>query len=154
MSQSPDESRIREMILRLKRADEQLAPGFDDVLARAVRNSDRRPARRLRLAVVCCTVAALFVAFLSVGLLQDDSGVGSEPRVAEENAPTMPVAEPREKHVVEIDFDQLRRIVNEHFSDAGSANGVATANGVGSPLWSSRTESLLALNLDLSLPPD
>jgi hypothetical protein len=138
MKPSLDDSRIRELCQRLKRADEKDAPAFDDVWGRAARTWEQRRARRLRLAAVCGAAAALLVAFLFVRLQQVDPIIADGPLKVTS----------KDERIVEVDFDRLRRVVEEHFSAA------ETANNVGVPVWSSRTESLLALNLTVSLAQD
>ena len=144
MNQSSDDLRLRELVQRLKRADEQHVPVLDDVLERAVRPPDRRPARRLArrvaLAVMCCTAAALLAVFLFVRLQPDDPVGRSEPRFAENVT-----SAPSDARIEDIDFDHLRRVVDEHFI------ATKTTNGMGAPVWSSHTESLLAVNLNVSL---
>ncbi|MDA1053591.1 MAG: hypothetical protein O3C40_24350 [Planctomycetota bacterium] len=145
MNQSSDEARIREMVQRLKRVDEQHAPAFADVLGRPVRKPDRRLSRRLQLAAACCIAATLLVAFWFVRPPQDDPVVESGVRVAEDASPAMQVIAPEDERVADIDFDHLRRVIEEHFS------ATATTSGAGVPVWTSRTESLLALNLNVPL---
>ncbi len=152
MSQSTDESRIREMIQRLKHADEQHAPDFDDVLARPVRKLKRRPARRLQLAVVCCTASALLGTILFVQAQQSDPPFDNDLRRAKDVGSRQPIDSTHDRspqqRVADIDFDHLRRVVEEHCAATEMANGARV------PVWSSRTESLLALNLDVSLAKD
>jgi len=135
MKPSLDDLRIRELFQRLKLADEKDAPAIDDAWGRAARTREQRPARRLPLAAVCGAAAALLVAFLFVRSQQVDPIIVDGP----------PKRASQDERVVEIDFDHLRRVVEKHFRAA------QTANGAGVPMWSSRTESLLALNLNVSL---
>ena len=140
MNQSSDESRIREMVQRLKSRDDEHAPSFDDVLGRR----HGRPAR-LQLTIACCTVAMLLVALLFIRMQQHDPVVQSGMGAAEDIAPAMPDTERQDERVVEIDFAHLHRVIEEHFSD------IETAKGAWVSVWSGDTEPLLAVNLAVPL---
>ncbi len=126
---------------RVKRADEQGVPRFDDVLDRPLPTSQRRPARRVTWAIAFCCVAALLVAIFVVRW-QRDSVVERKQRIAEEVALPKPDKEPQNVRIEEIDFDEMHQAVVEHF------HAVATSTDAGIPVWSSRTECLLTLHLN------
>lgn len=153
MKQSSDDSPVRDLFQRLKDADEQTAPAFDDVLSRPAQKPGRRPVRRFQLALAG-SVAALLVAVVvrsQQGSPVVDSGSPvAEDKTAEDKTPALPDIGPSvtptpEEHVVEIDFDHLRRVVEEHFDDRSDE----ALSGTPVAVWSSRTESLLAVNLDV-----
>lgn len=149
MSQSTDESRIRETIRRLKQADTHCAPDFNDVLTRPVRNAIRRPVRRLQFAAVCCAAATVLAAILFVRSQHRGPALAPDPRTATGSGAQQPVDLARDQwpqqRDLDIDFDRLRRVVEEHCGAAETATGTQVL------VWSSRTESLLALNCDVSL---
>jgi len=66
MGQSSDETRIREMVRRLKRADEREVPPFEDVLGRSVCRPDGRSMRHRQLVFVFAVGAVLLIAVLFV----------------------------------------------------------------------------------------
>lgn len=125
---------------RLKRADARSVPTFEDVVARPVRKLERRSARRPQLAIACGLAAALFAAFWFVRQQPTNSVLQPSIQIADDEPPSIDL---RNESVAEIDFDQLRRAIEEHFKTTETASSLSV------PLWSSRTESLLAVNLDL-----
>ncbi len=145
MNPLSDETQIRELMQRLKRADARRVPTFEDVLARPERKPQQRPTRRPQLAIACGLAAAVLVAFWFVRPQQTKPGIEPRTQVAEIVAPAPTKTAAPHESVVEIDFDQLRRAIEQHFETTETASGVAM------PLWSSRTDSLLAVNLDLSI---
>jgi|GEM_PF-4844433 hypothetical protein len=143
MTRSPDDSQIRELVQRVKRADARRAPDFNDVLERSVPEPNRRPARRLQVAVACCTAATLLIAFLLVRSRFDDRGGKQQREVVQRIEPLPTKSSPQGDRVEEIDFDDLRAAVDRYFRNTEAA---AVA-----PDWSVRTDSLLALKLDIPL---
>ena len=146
MHRSRDEIPIREMFDCLKRADEQRAPDFDDILARPARPSSGRRVPRLRLLLVGCTAVVLLGAFLYERSQRDGRPDAIGPPVAEkdeatESAGPSPAHIPQHQRIARIDFDYLRRIVDEHTDRTPSMGGAGTS------VWSSRTDSLLTCNL-------
>ena len=134
---------------RLKHAEEQQVPDFDDVLARPAGNLKPQPARRLQLVVVCCSAAMLFGAFLFVQSKDDVPTLQSGPvraeHVEQERQIVSAQNQARQHRVAQIDFDHLHRVVEEYCRPAKPANGVSVS------VWSSPTESLLAWNPQVSL---
>ena len=138
MNQSSDDQDLRARFQRLKFADEQRVPGFDDVLQRPAHAPDRLPARRLQITVACCTAAMLLVALLITVSGRGGSSVKSDPRIVEDSVPVQPGDDSQGERVVDIDFEHLHAVIDEQFVAADV------------PKWPSRTVSLLAVNLDVS----
>jgi hypothetical protein len=139
MNQFPDDFQIRLLIRRLKQVDEQSVTPFDVVLRNSIRNPRRRPTRQLAMVTIGCGVAALLIAFLSIHSRHRNL-VSQPPLDATRwNGP------PSDRRLVSVDFDHLRHVLEEHFRAPESTNGASPC------VWSSRTESLLALNLNVSL---
>lgn len=141
MNQSPDETRIHELMQRLKQADKQDVPTFEDVLSggdstrQVERWRTRNSTRWVKLlGTACCTAVAVLVAFFFVWSRPDELIVKPNPQLVGADAAS----------VSDIDFDHLRFVVEEHFIRKKRAHEVRV------PVWSSRTESLLALNLEVS----
>ena len=143
MTRSPDDSQIRELVHRVKHADVPRAPDFNDVLERSVQTPNRRPARRLQVAVTCCAAATLLITFLLVRSQFDDRGGEQRREVVQRIEPVPTKSSPQGDRVEEIDFDDLRAVVDRYFRNTQAA---AVA-----PDWSVRTDSLLALKLDIPL---
>lgn len=144
MNQPSDDSQIRALIQRLKRSDERNVPGLEDVLERSARRRDRRAARRLQVAVVCCTAASLLIAFLLVRSHFGDPDGEERPHIAEDNEPGRPANSSPGDSVVGIDVEHLHAVIDEYFRSTD-------VEAVEVPDWSVRTDSLLALNLEISL---
>jgi hypothetical protein len=144
MNPSSDESQIRELIQRLKHADTQNAPTWEDLLARPIRQPLRQPARRTQLAVACCFATTWLVVFWFIRSQQTTPILEPSAHIAEVVPPKAPAIVAPHESVAEIDFDRLWKVVEEHFTTT------EIANSMGVPLWSSRTESLLAVNLNVS----
>ena len=144
MNQSPDDSQIREAVQRLKRTDERHVPGFDDVLERSVRLPDRRPARRLQVAAVCGTLAALFVVFLFVRSQFGDPNGPARPNIVEGNGPRQPAESTQGDSLAEINFEHLHSAVDDYFRNS-------EVEVIEVPGWSIRTDSLLAWKLEIPL---
>ena len=136
MNQSSDDRRIRELFQSLKSSDRVQTPDFVDVLQRPMRAPDRRPARRLQIAVAFSAAATLLAALLITFSQRAGLTVESKPRIAQDSMPT--VDHPPDEHVVDIDFEGFRATVDEHFAL------------VQSPQWPTQTDSLLVVNLDIS----
>ena len=138
MNQSSDDSQIREAMQRLRRAQERHVPTFEDLLERPARVTDRRPAGRLRFAVACCTAALLlltvFVTLSRWNEPPDDSGL----RIVEDFSPGPVLDQPQDERAVDINFEQLHAVIDTQFAR------------VEAPEWPTRTDSLLAVNLDVS----
>ena len=145
MNLSSDESQIRKLIQRLKHADSQNVPEWEDVLARPVRKPLRQPARRTKLAVACCFATTWLVVFWFIRSQQTKPILEPSTHIAEVVPPKPPTIVAPHERVAEIDFDRLRSVIEEHFTTT------EIASSVGVPLWSSRTESLLAVNLNVPL---
>ncbi len=143
MNPLSDETRIRELMQRLKRADARRVPTFEDVLSRPERKP--QPTRRPQLVIACRVAAAVLITLAFVRSQQTKPEIQPRIQVAEEVPPTPTNTAAPHESVVEIDFDRLRRVIEQHFETTETASGVAM------PLWSSRTDSLLAVNLDLSI---
>jgi len=143
MNQPWDDSQIRALIQRLKRSDERNVPGLEDVLERSARRRDRRSARRLQVAVVCCTAASLLIAFLLVRSHFGDPDGEGRPHIAENNEPGRPADSSQGDSVVEIDVEHLHAVIDEYFRST-------EVEAVEVPDWSVRTDSLLALSLEIS----
>lgn len=130
MNHSQDESRIRALLGRVKQADATSTPAFDELL-----NRPRPPQRwnpRNQIAAACCVAAALMLAVL-VGRQTDTKTKNERQPLAE--------VQPAPDADLPIDFDLMRRLVDEHFRSPRPANEQLT-------VWSSNTEILLAVQLD------
>lgn len=144
MNQSSDDSQIRELVQRLKRTEQRHVPGFEDVLQRSVRQPDRRPARRLQVAVVCCAVTMLLVALLFVRSQFGDPNGRERPNIAKGNGPGQPADSTQSDSLVEVNFKHIHSAVDDYFRNS-------EVEAVELPEWTIRTDSLLALNLKIPL---
>jgi len=154
MKQPQNDNQLRELFQRVKQSDEPLAPTFDAVLTRSTHESrpaGSRPAgsRRHQIAMGACVVAALLVA-LFVRTQLDVPPTDGEPSFAEKPTRSMmvpsgsPTDDASEEVFVMIDFDELLRSVDDHLPSADfDAENMS--------VWSSHTDSLLALNVNV--PP-
>jgi hypothetical protein len=146
MNQSSDDSQIRELLQRLKREDERHVPGFEDVLERSVQRQVRQPARRLQVAIGCCAVTSLLIALLLVQSHFDAPNGQGRPNIAESNGPGRPAEPLQSDTVAEVDIEYFHTVIDEYFGSTEAAVQV--------PDWSSRTDSLLAVNLEIPLVED
>jgi hypothetical protein len=142
MNQLPDDAQLREVVQRLKRSDRQHAPKFDDVLSRQARTRSPQGSPALRWAVVCGAAGVLLAALLIFRSQPNDPTGDPEPSIAKDDAPKTPTDRPQSQASIDIDFDHLRASVDEHFNETEIADRQD---------WSTQTDSLLALNLNL--PP-
>lgn len=149
MKQPQDDNQLRELLQRVKQADEQRAPTFDAVMTRSMEEVRPGHERRRQLTVGVCIVAALLVA-LFVRAQFDVSSTNDEPTIAKN--PTRSVTDPpgspndgaSEEGLVAIDFDELLKAVDDHLP-------MAELDSENMSVWSSRTDSLLALNVNVPL---
>ena len=141
MKHAPDDPQIRELVQRVKRADEEQAPDFGSVLERPRAEPSRQTLFRLPLLIAGCA------AVLSIGWFfrrpPDDGNADPGPQIVLTIDTSEEPAKPSGTDV-DIDFDQLRDLVSRHLRETAEYGGHRV------PVWSSRTESLLALNFDLS----
>lgn len=129
-----EESEIRDAVKRLQNADEIPAPDFAETVARGQRRAASRSQRRLIAiaAIVVCLLGGFWA--LNRSALRGLDSARSDSPQGRDSA---------DANATDIDFDQLRRLVEQHGRD--DAFGFDKA-----PIWSSSTESLLAVNLDIS----
>ena len=157
MNQPSTESQLRALLQRVKHADEEVAPPFEAVLNRPVReasppSSRQSSSRSAQLAIGSCVVVALLV-MLFVQLQPrdmdavDQSVVTEEPVAPTEFSPVQQDDRAPMENIVGIDFDQLMKVIEKH-------SGRADAGAGSMSVWSSRTDSLLALNLNVSISED
>ncbi|MBC8351873.1 MAG: hypothetical protein H8E66_07780 [Planctomycetes bacterium] len=147
MNPSSDDSQMRDAVQRVRDADQRAAPAFDDVLNRAVSARTQRPARRLKVVAACCTVLA-FAVVLTIRSRQNHPVGDPSPHIALDETPSIPTADARHEQLLHIDFDHMRRVIDEHYAASDQP-----ASGQMS-VWSSRTESLLAVNFQSDLSPE
>ena len=140
MNQLPDDSRLRELIQQLKRADQRHAPKFDDVLGRSVPDPVQQPSVRLRLAITVCVAVVLATGLLIVRSQMGDPSQNVIPIAADGGNPEQPDGMSHERRTVDVDFDHLRSTVDKYFSNI---------EAVESPEWPTSTDSLLVLNLNV-----
>ncbi|MCH7688783.1 MAG: hypothetical protein IH899_19230 [Planctomycetes bacterium] len=128
-------------------------PGFDDVLERLAPQPDRRPARRLQVAVLCGALATLFVVFMIARSQFDGPNGQPRPNIVEDDRPHQPADSTESDNRVqgdggvEINFEHLHTVVDDYFRNS-------EVEAIEVPEWSTRTDSLHALNLEIPLTED
>lgn len=137
MNPSSEEDRIREMLQRLKSAERERAPGFEEILNRPAPTMTSRPPYG-RWTIVGCAAALLLGTFLLIRFQQHDADIATDTN-HDSNDQGSPVESPQ------IDFDRLRQVVHDHY------HASETTDFSQLPLWTSRTESLLALGEDMPI---
>lgn len=149
MKQPQDDNLLRELLQRVKQADERLAPTFDAVMTRSIEEVRERRGRRRQLTAGACIVAALLVALLvrsqlAVSPADGKSSIAEKPT----RSTTVPSAstndDASEEVLVTIDFDELLKSVDDHLP-------MADLDTENMSVWSSSTDSLLALNVNVPL---
>ena len=146
MNQPNDESQIREMLQRLKSVDKQRAPEFEQLLTRS-EPTDPPDSAVVRWALLSCAAAALIGAFLFIRSQWHDPQMVTDPGGSQSNHhhDSVDRSPPPHPPVADIDFDHLHQVVHDHYHPR------VTADFAEFPLWTSQTESLLALSSDFSL---
>lgn len=146
MKSTSEDSQIQDMLRRVKRDDERTVPSFEDVLSRPLPEL-QRPRYGVRWTIACGTAATLLVAFFAIRSQFVDSAKKSDSSIADSAEPPPPIVSQhpdtaRDSQAVAIDFDRARQSVDDYF--------VQTQSHSHMEVWSSRTESLLTLNLNNS----
>jgi len=147
MNPSSDDSQIRELVQRLRRTDERQVPGFDEVLSHSVRRSDRRPARRLQVVIMCGTLTTLFVVFMFVRSQYGEPDGRARPNIVEGKSRRQPADSTHGDSLVTVNFERLHTAVDKYFRHS-------EVEAVKVPDWSIRTDALLVFNLDIPLTED
>ncbi len=138
-----DDTRIREMLQRLKSADQQRVPGFEEILNRSAPTVPRP--MFAAWAVVGCVTLLLVSAVFFIRWPSNVPTIATDPIRNEDHqidhsvqtrVPDVPISE--------IDFDHFRQVVNDHCRASENTDFSLL------PLWTSRTESLLALSSTVS----
>ena len=147
MSLSQDDSRMRELLQRVKDADQQHAPAFENVLHKPAAVHERKRPWRLQVAVAGCAALILIVTFAS------RSGrkaiFNPSPAHMVENDDSNQIdSENRSSQPLEIDFDELHRAIEEYYATSGDEQDNDLT------VWSSNSESLLAMNVELEFHPE
>ncbi len=141
---SSDESRLHDLFQQMKQADESGVPDFDRVVSRTIGEQTTFAGRWAIAAVFGIAATLLIVAGLILFTRQNSDPVQGPPDIAEQRGATDP-SQPGQQpsRATDIDFRHLLQLVAEHFQNLDKTSSV--------PVWSSRTESLLAINLNLSV---
>jgi hypothetical protein len=149
MKQPQDDNQLRELLQRVKQADGQHAPTFDSVMTRSAQESQPGGGRRRQLTVGACVVAALLVALfvrtqLDVTPTDGGSSFAVNPTRSMMVPPDASNDNASNEGLVTIDFDELLKSVDDHLP-------MADFDTEDMSVWSSRTDSLLALNVNVPL---
>lgn len=122
MNVPSDEQRLRSLMQRLRADDERHVPAFHDLLRRPATLPERRPMRRVQVAMAAF-VAVVLVIGLWLVFPGNDASVEPGHRA---DAPGNSA----------IDFERLHSAIDEHFA------------AFETPEWTTPSDSLLAIQLD------
>ena len=138
MNPSFDDQELRDLVQRVRIADEHRIPAFHDVLQRSTDTPNQLPAwRGRRILVTCGIVATLTIAILVLSFRGDIARSHNEPNVAKDTRPDQNLPERSYAQDVDIDFEQLQAMIDEAFVTKTI------------PEWPTRTDTLLAINLEI-----
>ncbi len=150
MNQSPNESHIRDLLQRVKQADEEATPAFDEVLNRDARPATRTSSRQMAIAFVCVAASVFFVAFVWQSVVRNKS-VDPVRQVVEGDGPILSIDASESNDSNQVDFDYLNQLVDDRFAAMNAGNDSTPTNFGMIRIWSSETESLLALTYNENL---
>lgn len=111
---SLDERQLREAFRRFKRREEETFPSFDAVLARSS-PPVKKPAQSIAWLAASCAAALLLAALFEVR----SPDVKSVHKAAQgvSHAAVAPAETLSKERTTQVDFDLLRRSVEEHFNE-------------------------------------